>query len=119
MAFLYSNKYVKFTLCHQIPSRSFYYKGKQFPLCARCTGLTIGVLTYPFFSVGIIYLDLWLILLFHIPMILDGGIQIFTKYEAKNWWRFITGILAGIAQAGLIQHAAKLIASAIILLDFI
>ena len=28
--------------CHQMPERSFFYHGKQFPVCARCTGATIG-----------------------------------------------------------------------------
>ena len=28
--------------CHQMPERSFFYKGHQFPVCARCTGVTIG-----------------------------------------------------------------------------
>ncbi|NLG05113.1 MAG: DUF2085 domain-containing protein [Clostridia bacterium] len=28
--------------CHQMPERSFFYKGKQFPVCARCTGVSIG-----------------------------------------------------------------------------
>ncbi len=28
--------------CHQLPERSFFYKGKQFPVCARCTGVSIG-----------------------------------------------------------------------------
>ncbi|MDO5151670.1 MAG: DUF2085 domain-containing protein, partial [Oscillospiraceae bacterium] len=28
--------------CHQRPDRSFFYKGHQFPLCARCTGAVLG-----------------------------------------------------------------------------
>lgn len=31
--------------CHQIPDRSFFYKGKQFPVCARCTGVCLGQIT--------------------------------------------------------------------------
>ena len=30
--------------CHQLPEHSFFYKGKQFPVCARCTGVSIGQL---------------------------------------------------------------------------
>jgi uncharacterized membrane protein len=37
-------------VCHQIPERSFYFSGIQFPVCARCTGLYVG---------GIIGLALW------------------------------------------------------------
>ena len=30
------------TGCHQMPERSFFFKGYQFPVCERCTGLLIG-----------------------------------------------------------------------------
>ena len=26
-------------ICHQLPERSFFFHGQQFPVCARCTGL--------------------------------------------------------------------------------
>ena len=29
-------------ICHQIPGRSFYWAGQQFPVCARCTGLYVS-----------------------------------------------------------------------------
>lgn len=28
--------------CHQMPERSFFIRGKQFPVCARCTGVFLG-----------------------------------------------------------------------------
>lgn len=28
--------------CHQRPDRSFFFRGRQFPLCARCTGVLLG-----------------------------------------------------------------------------
>ena len=31
--------------CHRMPERSFFYKGYQFPVCARCTGVCLGQLT--------------------------------------------------------------------------
>jgi uncharacterized membrane protein len=35
-------------ICHQMPERSFFWDGHQFPVCARCTGLyasaAIGVI---------------------------------------------------------------------------
>lgn len=31
-----------------------------------------------------------------IPMILDGFLQLLTRYESNNYWRFITGTLFAI-----------------------
>jgi uncharacterized membrane protein len=39
-------------VCHQIPERSFYLAGAQFPVCARCTGLYVG---------GLAGLGVWLV----------------------------------------------------------
>ncbi len=30
-------------VCHQLPERSFALAGRQWPVCARCSGLYIGV----------------------------------------------------------------------------
>ena len=34
----------KYSGCHQMPERSFFINGMQFPLCARCTGILVGYL---------------------------------------------------------------------------
>ena len=31
-------------ICHQLPERSFFFAGQQFPVCARCTGLYASAL---------------------------------------------------------------------------
>ncbi len=33
-----------YSVCHQIPERSFFVHTHQFPLCARCTGMYLGAL---------------------------------------------------------------------------
>jgi uncharacterized membrane protein len=38
-------------ICHQLPERSFFWDGHQFPVCARCTGLylsaAVGFIGWP------------------------------------------------------------------------
>ncbi|HZY43213.1 MAG TPA: DUF2085 domain-containing protein [Anaerolineae bacterium] len=35
---------IGFALCHRLPERSFVIDGHQLPLCARCTGIYLGLL---------------------------------------------------------------------------
>lgn len=78
--------------CHCKKERSFYYKGKKFPICARCTGILIGLIIeniiFYFYKFSNI-----LSLLFIIPLIIDGVIQEYFSYESNNRRRFITGVL--------------------------
>jgi len=85
----------KYCSCHQKPERSFFIRGYQFPLCARCTGIAIGhfasLLVSPFHTFNYIIS----ILLF--PLAIDGTVQYFTSYTSNNLKRVITGILYGFA----------------------
>ena len=82
--------------CHCLDERSFHFKGKKFPICARCTGIMVGniiaIISLFFYIPAWYYLALLLI-----PLALDGGIQYLTKYRSNNPLRFITGILWGYA----------------------
>ncbi len=91
-------------VCHHDPERSFFYKGKQFPVCARCTGLygamPIGFLTgilvtlvhdFGFYTVAA------LILLFLAPTVIDGLTQYFGWRTSTNPIRVTTGSLGGLA----------------------
>ena len=80
--------------CHCRDDRSFYYKGRKFPICARCTGELVGIVIGTLFF--IFFQPKFLILLFVlIPMILDGSIQMLTTYESTNLRRLVTGVLFG------------------------
>ena len=80
--------------CHCRGDRSFYYKGKKFPICARCTGELVGMI-FSMFSCFFFRLSVSVSLLILLPMIIDGVIQMTTAYESNNTKRFITGLLFG------------------------
>lgn len=93
-------------LCHRLPERSFFFRGKQFPICARCTGILVGYfigILY-FFIIGKISMLVSLLLL--IPLIVDGVGQFFGKWISTNPRRLITGILAGVATDFIIYWIA-------------
>lgn len=82
------------TGCHQLPERSFYIKGYQFPLCARCTGIVIGewaaIPLWFIFPVGFIPACIM-----GVPLVIDGGLQYLYISPSTNLRRVITGFLAG------------------------
>ncbi len=98
--------------CHQFDTRSLHLFDYQYAWCARDTGIWIGVLAasvgYKFrFFKGIGFLTL---ILFVIPIGLDGGIQTINTllnfnstgevadigYYSNNLTRFLTGSFVGI-----------------------
>lgn len=94
MHFLYKFLPILFG-CHQRPERSFFYKGKQFPICARCTGELAGLII-GFVGWWFVQLPSSVYILLLIPMSVDGFIQMLTPYESTNLKRLITGFLFGI-----------------------
>ncbi|MBQ8910997.1 MAG: DUF2085 domain-containing protein [Clostridia bacterium] len=91
--------------CHQRPDRSFFLKGRQFPVCARCTGVVVGyfcgAVLYPFFNV-----PLWLTVLFCMLMLTDWLVQRIDLLPSTNLRRFCTGVLCGL---GLIARYLDLL----------
>lgn len=89
------NIFRKIFHCHQLPERSFHIKGFQFPLCARCTGIFLGMFfiapIISFFTLGKFYISITFITI----MIFDGVLQLTTKYKSNNFKRVITGLGAG------------------------
>ena len=80
--------------CHCKDERSFHYKGRKFPICARCTGELVGMIV-SLISCFFFRLPIWVCILMLVPLIVDGTIQMFTKYESNNLKRFVTGVLFG------------------------
>ncbi len=66
------------------------------PICARCTGELIGMIfAIPLF-IFVDFPPIWGYALLAIPMLIDGFVQAFTKYESNNLKRVVTGFLFGI-----------------------
>lgn len=95
--------------CHQIPERSFFIGGYQFPLCARCTGLLIGeLLTYVLFPLKIIISPV-LSVFFLLVMGIDWLMQFIEVMSSTNFRRLITGILGGVGITSLFLHLVMII----------
>lgn len=92
---------LKLVTCHRKPERSFFYKGQQFPVCARCTGIYLGFLIMPLTLFNVVQLSFLLSLVITIPSLLDGFIQSQTNYKSNNYIRLFTGIFAGVGLMGL------------------
>ena len=104
---------VGYSICHQIPSRTYHLDGHALPLCARCTGTYLGI------AIGLVAAALrgraragemlsrgMLVLmgLFILAMAVDGGNSYLVLlgrapllYVPRNWLRTATGTLNGIA----------------------
>ena len=77
--------------CHQRVERSFVVCNRPLVLCARCTGILIGV----YFSLIITYIGIPMYIYFisGIPLVVDGLVQAKTSYISNNLKRFTTGFL--------------------------
>lgn len=100
-------------ICHRKPERSFFIKGHQFPVCARCTGFYISILLYTVYAYyfPITYTNEYVLfgILLCIPAFLDGTTQLFEFRESNNNLRFLTGILGGIGLMIIIKYIKLLI----------
>ena len=78
--------------CHQLPERSFFFRGRQFPICACCTGILIC------YIIGFIYilifkeLHIFFEFLLMIPLLIDGTGQYLVYFQSTNIRRLLAGI---------------------------
>jgi len=101
--------------CHRRADRSLVFRGHQFPVCARCTGIFAGYFAYPLFLLGWLQISFLICLAMQLPTIIDGYTQHRQWRTSTNTLRLATGILSGVGQAGLMVavglHLAKLVLS--------
>ena len=97
--------------CHQMPSRSFFVAGNQFPLCYRCTGLLIGTIVFiglvTFYKLPKFRLVLFLVT----PMFIEWILQSMGWWFGINELRLFNGIGFGIGMPTLIFAVFKLVST--------
>ncbi len=109
---------IGYAICHRIAQRSFLIGDTQMPLCARCTGIYLGVITGLLVALArgrikvsrLPPLRVNLILaLFVLCIGVDGVnsyVQLFPTvtglYTPQNWLRLVTGMGGGLAMIHLL-----------------
>jgi uncharacterized membrane protein len=83
--------------CHQRADRSYFIRGRQIPLCARCLGIVGGCLLAPMCDLRVTVSILLLVL-----MVVDGLIQSRGFRESTNLSRLLTGGGFGIGSGVLL-----------------
>ena len=113
--------YVGYGVCHRITDRSFSIAGRQLPLCARCTGMYLGV-SLIFLIMIVAGRQRWsnlpplrvlLILGGFIALMAIDGINSYSHffpdaphlYQPRNWLRLVTGMGTGLAMGIIIFPA--------------
>lgn len=87
--------------CHQRADRSFFIRGYQFPLCARCTGLWFGYMASIILQ-KLFLPPIWLCMSFLLIMFIDWLLQYRNISQSTNLRRLITGILCGYGLLALV-----------------
>ena len=78
--------------CHQMSERSFFIKGYQCPVCARCSGAMVSeVVAIICILIGL-RIPLWVSFLLTAIMGIDWLIQRLKIIKSNNVNRFITGL---------------------------
>ena len=94
--------------CHRLPERSFFFKGHQFPVCARCTGVAIGQLSAIIIN-AMKSVPLFASIAMLSIMGADWGIQEIGIKKSNNIRRLITGFLGGFGLFSIYAYIFKMI----------
>lgn len=80
--------------CHQLPERSFFIKGYQMPVCARCVGVFIssGIAMVIFFKKKISFIAS---IFMSLIMLVDWLLQFLKLKQSTNSRRLTTGLIGG------------------------
>ncbi len=103
-------------VCHQMAERSFIFDGMQMPLCARCTGIYIGV----FFAFCFLFLkkrmergasfsakEAALTAFAVLPVGVDGVGSYLGFWQSSQFLRILTGSMVGAVVPGFLLLAVN------------
>jgi uncharacterized membrane protein len=110
---------IGYAVCHRIDSHSFNINGRNFPVCARCSGMYLGaVLGLVYQSIrgrrgGMPSFKIFVVLgIFLIAFGIDGVnsyLHFFPNapslYQPQNWLRLVTGTGVGLGLAAVVLPA--------------
>jgi len=92
------------TGCHQMHERSFFFRGCQFPVCARCTGLFTGQIAGMVSFLVFLNFNAKLLAVCAAVSVallgIDGFFQLKGIWVSTNPRRLFTGILCGFFVTG-------------------
>lgn len=94
--------------CHQLPDRSFHFRNMQFPVCARCTGILIGLLIVGPLFCSFFNVNMFISFLLISFMLVDGFTQLSGMRKSDNFLRLVTGIGFGYAIVSFITHIIQM-----------
>ncbi len=99
--------------CHRRQERTLKINSHYLPVCARCTGIYIGMFVFfllQFFIEFSYELDLFFVsILLMLPTIIDGTTQLLKLRESNNVIRLITGFICGIGYLMLLLVSIEII----------
>lgn len=99
--FVNSSFWHKYWHSHRLPERSFSIERRQFHVCARCTGVAIGLLLIPIpLVVRSGLTPFWVAML--VVFLLDAVTQLASMRRSNNKLRFVTGLFAPSSVVGAV-----------------
>ena len=102
-----------FVFCHRRRERTIQIRGHYLPVCARCTGIYIGMFVFfllQFFIEFSYRLEIFFIsILLMLPTTFDGTTQLLKIRESTNVIRLITGFMCGIGCLMLVLASKEII----------
>lgn len=100
--------------CHQLPERSFFIGGWQFPVCARCTGIVLGYILGAILRIW--YSVPWNVCIYMaMVMFVDWYVQYLKILPSTNRRRFLTGCLCGMGYLHFLWNLLQVLFEKIIM----